>query len=51
MRPAYDFEPIYRVLELTSEDWTEGTGTPFVKGHIWYTDGSRMLRDCAGVFV
>jgi hypothetical protein len=43
MRPAYNFEPKYRVTMLTREDWTKGTGTPPVaKGLIWFTDGSKM---------
>jgi hypothetical protein len=43
MRPAYNFEPKYRVTALTREDWTTGTGTPpIVKGHVWFTDGSWM---------
>jgi hypothetical protein len=30
-------------LALTREDWTTGSGTPpIVKGHVWFTDGSRM---------
>jgi ribonuclease HI len=42
MRPTYNFEPRYRVTALTREDWTTGTGTPpSVKGHVWFTDGSR----------
>ena len=28
MRPAFNFEPKYRVTMLTQEDWTKGTGTP-----------------------
>jgi hypothetical protein len=41
--PTYNFEPSYRVMVLTREDWTTGTGTPpIVKGHVWFTDGSRM---------
>jgi hypothetical protein len=45
MRPAYNFEPKYRVMVLTMEDCTTGTGTPpIVKGHVWFTDGSRMQR-------
>jgi hypothetical protein len=33
MRPAFNFEPKYRVAMLTREDWTNGTGThPVVKG-------------------
>jgi hypothetical protein len=43
MRPAYNFEPKYRVTMLTRKDWTKGTGTPpVVKGLIWFTDGSEM---------
>jgi hypothetical protein len=43
MRPTYNFEPKYRVTMLTREDWTKGTGTPpMIKGHVWFTDGSRM---------
>jgi hypothetical protein len=51
MRPTYNFEPKYRVVALTREDWTSGTGTPpSIKGHIWFTDGSRM-RGGTGVRV
>jgi hypothetical protein len=43
MRPTYNFEPRYRVMASTREDWTTGTGTPpSVKGHVWFTDGSRI---------
>jgi hypothetical protein len=43
MRPAYNFEPQYRVTVLTREYWTMSTGTsPTVKGHVWFTDGSQM---------
>jgi hypothetical protein len=43
MRPAYNFEPKYRVELLSRKDWTIGTGTPpIVKGHVWFRDGSRM---------
>jgi hypothetical protein len=43
MRPAYNFEPKYRVMVLTREEWTTGTGTPpIVKGHVWFTDRSQM---------
>jgi hypothetical protein len=43
MRPAFNFEPKYRVTMLTREDWTIGTGTaPVVKGLVWFTDGSKM---------
>ena len=32
-RPAYIFEPQYRVTMLTREDWTKATGaSPAVKG-------------------
>jgi hypothetical protein len=42
MRPAYSFEPKYRVTILTRKDWTKGPGSPLVvKGVICYTDGSR----------
>jgi hypothetical protein len=39
MRPAFNFEPKYRVTTLTRKDWTKGTGTPAVKGLVWFTDG------------
>ena len=43
MRPAYNFEPQYRVTLLTKEDWTKATGVPpAVKGLVWFTNGSRM---------
>jgi hypothetical protein len=46
MRPAYNFEPKYRVMVLTREDWTKGTVTPpMSKRHVWFKDGSRM---CGG---
>ena len=33
MRPAFNFEPKYRVTVLTKEEWTRGRGTPpAVKG-------------------
>jgi ribonuclease HI len=42
MRPAYNFEPKYRVDMLTREEWTNGPGPPpVVKGLVCYTDGSR----------
>jgi hypothetical protein len=51
MRPAFNFEPKYRVTMLTREDWTKGTGTtPVVKGLIWFTDGSKMEGNGAGVY-
>jgi hypothetical protein len=43
IRPTYNFEPKYRVVVLTREDWTSGIGTPpSIKGHIWFSDGSRI---------
>jgi hypothetical protein len=52
MRPAFNFEPKYRVTMLTREDWTRGTGTPpVVKGLVWFTDGCRMKEGTrAGVY-
>ena len=51
MRPAFNFEPKYRVTMLTREDWTNGTGTPpVVKGLVWFTDGSKMEGTGAGVY-
>ena len=51
MRPAYNFEPQYRVTMLTREDWAKATGVPpAVKGLVWYADGS-MMREGAGVGV
>ena len=45
MRPAFNFEPNYRVIMLTREDWTKGTGTPpVVKGLVWFTVGSKMKK-------
>jgi len=41
-RPEYEFEPKYRVIMLTIEEWIRGPRTPLaVKGHVWYTDGSK----------
>ena len=28
IRPAFNFEPKYRVTRLTREEWSKGTGTP-----------------------
>jgi hypothetical protein len=43
MRPAFNFEPKYRITMPTREDWTKGTGAPpVVKGLVWFTDGSRI---------
>jgi hypothetical protein len=52
MWPAFNFEPKYRIIMLTREDWTKGTGTPpVVKGLIWFTDGSKMKGGTvAGVY-
>jgi hypothetical protein len=53
MRPAYNFEPKYRVTLLTREEWTKRTGpAPVVKGLVWYTDGFRIQdgRTEAGVY-
>ena len=51
MRPAYNFEPQYRVTILTREDWTKAAGAPpAVKGLVWFTDGSKM-RDGTGAGV
>jgi ribonuclease HI len=52
MRPAFNFEPKYRVPMLTREDWTKGTGAPpIIKGLIWFSDGSRMKGGTrAGVY-
>jgi hypothetical protein len=52
MRPAFNFEPKYRVTMLTRENWTNGTGTPPVaKGLVWFTDGSKMEEGTgAGVY-
>jgi hypothetical protein len=50
MKPAYNFEPKYRVTVLIREDLTTGTGTPpMIKGHIWFTDETQMRGDRAGV--
>jgi len=41
IRPTFNFEPKYRVITLTREEWTKGNGTPpVVKGLVWFTDGS-----------
>jgi hypothetical protein len=52
MRPAFNFEPKYRVTMLTREYWTKGTGAlPVIKGLVWFTDGSRMKGGTgAGVY-
>jgi hypothetical protein len=49
MRPAFYFEPTYRVTMLTKEKCSRGPGTPpIVKGLVWYTDGSRMWEGNLG---
>jgi len=52
MRPAYNFEPQYRVTMLTREDWIKVTGAPpTVKGLVWFIDGSKMREGTgAGVY-
>jgi hypothetical protein len=51
MRPAFNFEPKYRVTMLTRKHCTKGTGTPpVVKGLVWFTDGSKMEGTMAGVY-
>ena len=52
MRPAFNFEPKYRVTILTMEDWTRITGSPpVVKGVVWFTDRSGMKKGTeAGVY-
>jgi len=52
MRPAFNLQPKYRVIMLTREDWTKGTGAPpAVKWLIWFTDGSKMREGIrAGVY-
>ena len=42
MRPAFNLEPKYRVIMLTREDWTKGTGTP--KGSSGLQMGPRQRR-------
>jgi hypothetical protein len=42
MKPVFKLESKYRVTVLAREEGTKGPGTPaVVKGHVWYTDGSR----------
>jgi hypothetical protein len=52
MRPTYNFETKYRVTMLTMEDCIKGNVThPMIKGHVWFTDGSRMRGGTgAGVY-
>ena len=42
MRPAFNFEPKYRVTMLIREEWTRGL--------IWFRNGSRMEGTRAGVY-
>jgi hypothetical protein len=43
LRTKYNFELKYRVVALTREDWTSGTGNPpQVKGHVCFIDESQM---------
>jgi hypothetical protein len=51
-RPAFNFEPRYRVTLSHREDWTKGLGAPpEVKGLVWYTDWSKMREGTeAGVY-
>jgi hypothetical protein len=43
MRPAFNFEPKYRVTMLITEEWTRGL--------IWFRDGSRTKDGTrAGVY-
>jgi len=52
MRPAYNFEPQYKVTMFMREDWAKATGAPpAVKGLVWFTDGSKMREGArAGVY-
>jgi len=51
MRPAYNFEPLYRVTMLTREDLTKATGAPpIVKWLLWFTDGSKMKEGTGAGF-
>jgi hypothetical protein len=52
MRPAFNFEPKYRVTLLTRKEWTKVIGTPpVVSGFVWFTDGSKIKRGTgAGVY-
>jgi ribonuclease HI len=52
MKPAYNFEPKYRVTLLTTEYWTNGPEPPaVVKELVWYTDVSRMQDGRTGASV
>jgi hypothetical protein len=43
IRPAFNFEPKYRVTMLTRKDWTKGTDIPpVIKELNWFTDGSKL---------
>jgi hypothetical protein len=46
MRPAFNYEPKYRVIMLIGEELTRGPGTlPIVKGLVCYTQGSRTMGE------
>jgi ribonuclease HI len=50
-RPAFKFEPRYRVTISHTEEWTKGPAAPpEVKGLVWFTDGSKMEGTGAGVY-
>jgi hypothetical protein len=46
MRSAYNLEPKYRVMMLTSEEWTKGTGTPPPKLQSRGSSGLQMGPRC-----
>jgi hypothetical protein len=52
LRPAFNFEPNYRVMILTKEEWTRGTGTPAAVRLrlIWFTEGTRMKEGSGAVW-
>ena len=51
MRPAYNFEPQFRLILLMREEWTKAAGTPAFKGLVWFTDKSKMREGTgAGVY-
>ena len=51
IRPTFNLEPKYRVTMVTREEWTRGPGTAAVfKGFVWFTRGSRMEGNGAGVY-
>jgi hypothetical protein len=52
MMTAYNFEPKYSVIMLTTEESNKGPGSPpVVEEIIWYTDESRTQMGAgAGVY-